>query len=166
MTDIVDTATRSRLMSGIGARNTRPELQIRSLLHRAGYRYRLHHPGLPGKPDLVFVSRRAVIFVNGCFWHGHRCHLFKWPATRRQWWRDKINATRRRDQRVIQRLIEDDWRVLTVWECALKGRTRHAPEVVAERLGRWLEGRRRIHEITGRCPPNRPRRTGQPDDAS
>ncbi len=150
MTDIVDRKTRSRMMSGIGGKNTRPELLIRRGLHSRGYRYRLHDTGLPGKPDLVFVSRRAVIFVNGCFWHGHGCHLFRWPATRRQWWRDKIGETRRRDRTAIRQLNADQWRVLTIWECALKGRTRRDLAQVLSQTQRWLEGKKRVHAITGK----------------
>jgi DNA mismatch endonuclease (patch repair protein) len=150
MTDIVDRATRSRMMSGIGGKNTKPELLIRSGLHGQGFRYRLHHSGLPGKPDLVFASRRAVIFVNGCFWHGHRCHLFKWPSTRQQWWRDKINGTRRRDRTALGRLVADDWRVLTIWECALKGPGRQSLAQVISQTARWLDGKKPVHEITGK----------------
>lgn len=150
MTDIVDRATRSRMMSGITGKDTQPELLIRRALHAAGYRYRLHDTALPGKPDLVFVSRRAVIFVNGCFWHGHHCHLFKWPGTRRQWWRDKINGTRRRDRRALRLLTQDQWRVLTIWECALKGKTRRDPAQVISATARWLEGKKKVHEIAGK----------------
>ena len=150
MVDVVSRETRSRMMAGITGKDTRPEVLIRKGLHARGLRFRLHQPGLPGRPDLVFASRRSVIFVNGCFWHGHRCHLFKWPATRQEWWRDKIKATRRRDRRVIRELISDDWRVLTIWECALKGKTRRPHETVINLAARWLDGKKPIHEITGR----------------
>lgn len=82
MTDIVDPQTRSRMMAGIRGKNTRPEMLIRSGLHRLGYRYRLHGAKLPGKPDLVFAKRKAVIFIHGCFWHGHDCHLYRTPKSR------------------------------------------------------------------------------------
>ena len=85
MNDVVDSATRSRMMSGIKGKNTKPELVIRSGLHRLGYRFRIHRKDLPGKPDLVFAKYRAVIFVHGCFWHYHACHLFKMPST--SFWR-------------------------------------------------------------------------------
>ena len=150
MVDVVDRATRSRMMAGITGKDTRPELLIRSGLHEQGFRYRLHARDLPGRPDLVFRSRQSVIFVNGCFWHGHHCHLFKWPTTRRHWWRDKINGTRRRDREAISRLTDDGWRVLTIWECALKGRTRRNLDQVIGQAARWLDGRKVIHEISGR----------------
>ncbi len=90
MPDVVSRAKRGEMMSGIRGKNTKPELVIRSALHRAGYRFRLHTRSLPGKPDLVLPKYRAAIFVNGCFWHGHDCHLFKWPGTRKDFWRAKI----------------------------------------------------------------------------
>ena len=95
MNDVVDSATRSRMMSGIKGKNTKPELMVRSGLHRLGYRFRLHRKDLPGKPDLVFAKHRAVIFVHGCFWHYHDCHLFKMPSTRREFWETKIGRNRR-----------------------------------------------------------------------
>ena len=150
MVDVVSQETRSRMMAGITGKDTRPEVLIRQGLHARGFRFRLHQQDLPGKPDLVFASRRSVIFVNGCFWHGHGCHLFKWPSTRREWWRDKINGTRRRDRRAIRELTADDWRVLTIWECALKGKTRRPHETVINQVARWLDGKKPVHEITGR----------------
>ena len=99
MADIVTPEVRSRLMAGIGPTNTKPEMLIRRRLHALGYRYRLHVKGLPGKPDLVFPSRRAAIFVHGCFWHGHNCTLFRWPATREEFWRSKIGGNVARDRR-------------------------------------------------------------------
>ena len=91
-TDIVTAQERSRMMAGIRGKNTKPELAIRSALHRLGIRFRLHDKGLPGKPDLVFPKYRAVVLVHGCFWHGHDCHLFRWPKTRSEFWRHKIGA--------------------------------------------------------------------------
>lgn len=112
------------MMAGIGPANTRPEMLLRRGLHALGWRYRLHDRRLPGRPDLVFPSRRAVIFVNGCFWHGHDCHLFKWPKSREQFWRDKLEGNIRRDLRARRALKALGWRVLDVWECTLKGRER------------------------------------------
>lgn len=157
MTDVVDAATRSRMMAGITGKDTAPERAVRRALHAAGYRYRLHGRNLPGRPDLVFAARRAVIFVNGCFWHGHECHLFRWPGTRRTWWRTKIHGTRRRDRRAIEALRGDGWRVLTIWECALKGRTRRPLDQVVAQVSRWLDGRKPLQEIAGRTA-NTPRR--------
>ncbi len=138
MTDVVSPQVRSRMMSGIRGKNTRPELLIRRSLHRLGYRYRLHSSKLPGKPDLVFPRYRAVIFVNGCFWHGHDCHLFKWPSSRADWWRAKITRTRATDAASREALAQAGWRILDVWECALKGRTRQPLEQVIGQIDAWL----------------------------
>ncbi len=112
------------MMAGIKSANTSPEMLLRRGLHALGWRYRLHGRGLPGKPDLVFPSRRAVIFANGCFWHGHSCHLFKWPKSREEFWRTKIAGNIGRDRRVRDALRADGWRIADVWECTLKGRER------------------------------------------
>jgi DNA mismatch endonuclease (patch repair protein) len=137
MADIVDSATRSRMMSGIRARNTKPEVLIRSLLHREGFRFRLHAAQLPGKPDVVLPRYRAVIFIHGCFWHGHDCSLFKWPSTRADFWRTKIGRNQANDARVVQLLAAQGWRVALVWECAVRGRDRNVEHVV-QRLSSWL----------------------------
>ena len=139
MPDVVTPTTRSRMMSGIRSRNTRPELVIRRGLHAHGYRYRLHIKHLPGTPDLVFPSRRAVIFVHGCFWHGHDCHLFHWPSTRSQWWREKIETNQARDAAAVSQLSLTGWRVAHVWECALKGSQKREASEVIESLATWLE---------------------------
>src|SRR3990172_9124666 len=97
MVDIVDASTRSRMMAGIRGRNTKPEILIRSLLHCQGFRFRLHVSDLPGKPDIVLRRFRAIIFVHGCFWHGHDCHFFKWPRTRPAFWRKKIKDNHAND---------------------------------------------------------------------
>ena len=149
MPDIVDSQTRSRMMAGIRSRDTRPETSVRSALHRRGYRFRLHHPRLPGKPDLAFTSRRAVIMVHGCFWHGHRCNLFKWPSTRPVFWRTKIHRNRERDTEVRHALESLGWRILVVWECSLKGRTRKPFEEVVDSISLWLDAGSAHAEIQG-----------------
>lgn len=149
MSDIVDPATRSRMMAGIRGRDTKPELIVRSGLHRAGYRYRLHDPRLPGRPDLVFPGRRAVIEVRGCFWHGHDCGLFRWPATRPEFWRKKIAGNIARDQRNRDALLTSGWRVAEVWDCQLKGRNRKEPDAIIGRLSAFLEGSEAFLSIGG-----------------
>ena len=140
MADVVSPQTRSRMMAGIRGKDTRPEWDIRSGLHRRGLRYRLHDRALPGKPDMVFHNHRAVIFVNGCFWHGHDCPLFKWPSTRPGFWREKINKNRMRDRHVRQELDLLGWRQARVWECALKGKQRRDLEAVLDELAEWITG--------------------------
>lgn len=125
-------------MSGIRGKDTRPEMILRRGLHARGFRFRLHDRRLPGSPDLVFPGRRAVIFVHGCFWHGHDCHLFRLPATRQEFWRAKIESNMTRDAAAEAALLASGWRVLTIWECALRGRTRLPVEIVLDRASEWL----------------------------
>lgn len=137
-------------MAGIRGKDTRPEMTIRRMLHALGFRYRLHDRRLPGKPDMVFPGLRAVILVHGCFWHGHDCHLFKWPASRADFWRRKITRNREKDAETMQALTAAGWRVLTIWECALKGRTRRPLEEVVGKAARWLRSGNDCEEIRGR----------------
>ncbi|MRW90180.1 DNA mismatch endonuclease Vsr [Duganella sp. FT80W] len=122
MTDVHTPERRSRNMQAIRGKNTRPEVLLRKLLFSRGFRYRLHVSSLPGKPDIVLPKHRTVIFVQGCFWHGHDCHLFTLPQTRREFWLTKIRANQQRDQRNVLALRSAGWRVICVWECALRGR--------------------------------------------
>ncbi len=140
------------MMSGIRGKNTRPELLIRKALHARGFRYRLHCKDLPGNPDLCLPKYRAVIFVHGCFWHGHDCHLFKWPKTRPEFWREKIGRNRTVDEKARERLLSDGWRVAVIWECALKGRERVSFDEVIEPLVGWLPSSDIECEIRG-APP-------------
>lgn len=149
MPDIVSAATRSRMMAGIRSTDTRPELAIRKALHANGFRYRLHARNVPGRPDMAFPRYRAALFVNGCFWHGHDCHLFRLPGTRTDFWTAKIERNRQRDAKVRQQLLDNAWRTLTIWECAIKGReTLGLPHVVA-RASAWLRTSHEILEIRG-----------------
>lgn len=139
MTDIVDKATRSRMMSGIRGKDTKPELVLRKAMHALGLRYRLHRKDLPGKPDIVFPRRKAAIFVHGCFWHRHEgCRFATTPATRPDFWNDKFASNIERDRRNAEQLIAHGWRVVTVWECALK--KAGSPDVAARRIAKWLDG--------------------------
>ncbi len=146
MVDVVDTATRSRMMAGIKGKNTQPERLVRSLLHRQGFRFRLNVRELPGKPDIVLPRYHAVIFVNGCFWHGHDCVHFKWPKTRTDFWRHKIEGNRANDQKVTQALLATGWRVGIVWECSLKGVDKNS-EAVINKISEWLYSDRIFMEI-------------------
>lgn len=138
MTDVVDTATRSRMMSGIKSKNTKPEILIRKGLHARGVRFRLHVAGLPGKPDLVLAKYNAVIFVHGCFWHGHNCRFFKVPQTRPEFWLQKIGKNQCRDQTQRSRLVECGWRVLVVWECATRTAAKVNTPVLIDLIENWL----------------------------
>lgn len=107
-------------MARIGGKNTQPERIVRSLLHRLGYRFRLHRKDLPGKPDIVLPKYKAVIFVHGCFWHGHTCSRGKLPASNAEFWQRKIAGNVHRDQNVVTQLNQAGWRVILVWQCQLK----------------------------------------------
>ncbi|WP_322051476.1 very short patch repair endonuclease [Paraburkholderia bannensis] len=122
---------RSWLMSRVKGKNTRPELVVRSTAHRLGYRFRLHLRDLPGKPDLVFSARRKVVFVNGCFWHGHRCKIEKMPKSRIEYWSQKISQNRARDARHIKALRASGWRCLIIWECETRDTTQLAAQLRA-----------------------------------
>lgn len=112
--------SRSALMSRIGSKHTAPELAVRTLLYGMGYRYRLHRRDLPGKPDIVFISRKKAIFVHGCFWHGHGCRIGKLPKSRVDFWADKMEMNRERDQSNEYALKSAGWQVLTIWQCEIK----------------------------------------------
>lgn len=119
MTDVVDRTTRSRMMSGIRGKNTRPERVVRSFLHRAGLRFRLH-ASLPGKPDLVFPRYKVALFVHGCFWHRHAgCRYTTTPASNSEFWRSKFESNMRRDKQVRKLLEDAGWRVRVIWSCQL-----------------------------------------------
>lgn len=154
MTDIVTPEKRSQMMSGIRGKDTKPEILIRKALFALGWRYRLHDKSLPGKPDLVFRRLRAAIFVDGCFWHGHDCHLFRLPATRAEFWTEKIARNRIRDRDVRDSLQALGWRHLTVRECAVRGRTRLPADEVTAGIISWLESGEGPIEIKGRVDGN------------
>lgn len=133
----MDTLTpeqRSERMSRIRDKDSKAELLVRRLTHGMGYRYRLHTKDLPGKPDLVFRSRRKVIFVHGCFWHGHECKLGRMPKSRLEFWGNKIGSNRERDSRVLADLAAQGWRALVIWECQTGDR-----ELLSSRIKEFLD---------------------------
>jgi len=143
--DIVDQITRSRMMSGIRGKNTKPELVVRRGLHARGFRYRLHQRKLPGNPDIVLSRFGAVVFIHGCFWHGHDCKYFKEPGTHLKFWRTKIERNRNNDRKSHAALTAAGWRVGTVWECALRA----DPAAAVQRLTEWIRSDDRRCEIRG-----------------
>lgn len=124
MADVLTPEQRRLNMSRIRGRDTKPEMYVRRELHARGFRYRLQDSKLPGRPDLVFPRYHAVIFIHGCFWHGHNCPMFKLPATREEFWAKKIASNRARDERTTAALLELGWRVANIWECSIRGRTK------------------------------------------
>lgn len=125
-------------MSHIHGKDTKLEMLVRRGLHRRGFRFRLHDQKLPGRPDLVFPRHSAVIFVHGCFWHGHDCPLFRWPRSRSEFWREKITANRDRDRRATEQLQETGWRVFTIWECAFRGKSNVTHDAMLDRVAEWI----------------------------
>lgn len=129
-------------MSRIRGKDTKIELLVRKSLHAQGFRYRLGGAGLPGRPDIVLPKYRTVVFVNGCFWHGHDCHLFRLPGTRTELWKAKIDGNRARDIRQVALLQEAGWHVETVWECGLRGQSEQQQNEVLAALGSRIKGNR------------------------
>ena len=139
--DVVDRTTRSRMMSGVRAKNTSPEIFIRQGLHALGFRFRLHAKDIPGKPDIVLPKHRALIIVHGCFWHGHGCRYCKTPKTNTAFWQEKIQGNKLRDNRILQLQLDAGWRCLVVWECAVRRAKQMPCELNTVALcASWLAG--------------------------
>lgn len=153
MADVLTQAQRHINMSRIRGRDTQPEMILRRGLHRRGLRYRLHRKDLPGKPDLVFPASKVVILVHGCFWHMHDCQRFKWPATRKEFWRAKIQTNHERDRNTLEELRAAGWRVQIVWECALRGSGRRSLDEVLDLCEGFFEEDKSLAEVGGRWAP-------------
>ena len=136
-------------MAGIRGKDTKPEMIVRRGLHALGFRYRLHDRGLAGQPDMVLPRHRAVIFVHGCFWHGHDCPLFRWPKAREAFWREKISRNRERDGEAVAKLGQAGWRVLTIWECSIRGPGRIGADSVLLRAAEWIGSTTGAGDIRG-----------------
>jgi len=148
VTDVVAPETRSRMMAGIRGKDTKPEMAVRRALFAAGFRFRLHRRDLPGAPDVVLPGRRIAVFIHGCFWHMHEgCSHAKLPATRPDFWKAKLEGNVERDQRAVEELLAQGWRVLVVWECATKEKA--ANTALPEALSAWIGGTARFGEISG-----------------
>ena len=138
------------MMSSVRAKNTKLEMEVRCRLFAMGFRYRLHGKNLPGTPDMVFPKYRAVVFVHGCFWHYHGCHLSTLPNTRRSWWKKKLEGNRKHDSDVVSELKDLGWRILVIRECSFrKPKTNRAEALdrIAERAGSFLKSERKLFEI-------------------
>lgn len=142
-TDVLTPEQRRLVMSRIRGKDTKPEMLMRRGLHGRGLRYKLHGKGMPGKPDMVFPKYRAVVLVHGCFWHGHGCSLFRWPKTRAAFWEGKIDGNMERDRQALTALNADGWRVLVIWECALKGKQRRDLAEVLDSAAAFIRGNRK-----------------------
>ena len=147
--DTVTKEKRSEMMSGIRSRNTKPELLIRKGLFKLGYRYRINDK-IYGKPDIVLKKYNAVIFIHGCFWHGHiGCDYFKIPKSNTQFWVEKIEKNRDRDAEVLNYLRANSWRICIIWECAIRGKTQMKNYYkIINKISKWLTSKRIWIEIT------------------
>ena len=139
-------------MASVRSKDTSPEMSIRRALHVRGFRYRTNVKDLPGKPDIVLPRYRAAIFVHGCFWYAHDCAMFRLPSTRRDFWLKKFRRNRERDEEAGKLLTEAGWRILTVWECAIRGPEKRAFEAVIDEVANWLVKGETPHEIRGNTP--------------
>lgn len=155
LADIVDNATRSRMMAGIKGKNTSPELYVRKALHARGFRFRIHTTHLPGKPDLVLPKYKAAIFVHGCFWHGHNCHYFKIPKTRTEFWLAKIEGNKKRDIQQIKSLNNNGWRVLIIWECAVRQAKAEKTDILTDHIAQWLLDNSEFEQIQQQSEPSK-----------
>ena len=172
--DVVTPEQRSWIMSRIRSKDTKPEMFVRSVLHRAGYRYGLHVRSLPGCPDVVLRARRTVVEVRGCFWHRHEgCAHATIPEARHEWWVAKLDRNARRDARHIRELLDLGWKVLIVWECFLHHKSPEAraaqEKVLLARLARLLDGRRRtdvLDEADALSPGRAARRPSRSESAT
>ncbi|MEP3443038.1 MAG: DNA mismatch endonuclease Vsr [Sulfitobacter sp.] len=150
MVDIVSPDKRSEMMSGIRGKDTKPEIIVRRLLHRLGYRFRLHRKDLPGRPDIVLPKWHTVIFVNGCYWHGHEdCHLFRPPKTRTEFWTNKIAGNQARDQRNYSALQDAGWKAVVIWECAVSKKLSLSDEQLEIAIATALTSKETLLNIRG-----------------
>jgi len=152
MVDIVDASTRSMMMARVKGKDTRQEVEIRKRLFALGFRYRLHDKKLPGKPDIVLRKYKAVIFIHGCFWHVHDCSLFRWPASKKAFWKKKLAGNRKRDIENIESLEKLGWRILVIWECSFRGAGKKREkeiDTIVKKTGKWLNSGKVSSEIKG-----------------
>lgn len=154
MTDYLNSDQRSKLMSRVKNRDTKIETILRSLLHRRGFRFRKNVTNLPGRPDIILPKYKAVVFVHGCFWHGHgNCNKGRLPSTKIDFWQKKISENKTRDEETKKQLFTADWRVAVVWECSFRNKTQQA--ITIEQLCDWINSDSSYfeipHESSGSC---------------
>ena len=143
MVDIVDAKARSRMMAGIRSERTQPEMFVRSSLHRRGFRFGRNSRGLVGKPDIVLPRWKVLVFVHGCFWHLHGCALSRVPGSNRDFWANKLSGNKARDEKTARKLIDEGWRILTVWECSLRGAmASRLFDPKADQVAHWIRDQR------------------------
>lgn len=150
MADWLSKDVRSKVMASILSKNTKPEIIIRSALHKAGFRFRLHDKALPGKPDITLPKYKAVIQINGCFWHAHNCDVGKIPASKQEYWKPKLARTKQREEANRQKLNELGYTVLTIWECALVRKNKLPLDMLISDIAAWITSKAGNAEIRGK----------------
>ena len=148
MTDVHSKKIRSKNMAAIKGKNTKPEIKIAEALNKRKIKFKTHAKELPGNPDFVLKDFGAVIFINGCFWHEHHCHLFHWPSTRKKFWKEKIHKNLLRDRKNERLLKQEGWWVLKIWECALKGKKKIDFNILMDRVENWIRYGKRSKSIS------------------
>jgi len=148
MTDVHSKKIRSKNMAAIKGKNTKPEIKIAEALCKRKIKFKTHVKELPGNPDFVLKDFGAVIFVHGCFWHEHHCHLFHWPSTRKNFWKEKIHKNLLRDRRNERLLKQEGWWILKIWECALKGKKKIDFNILMDRVENWIRYEKRSKSIS------------------
>lgn len=136
--DHVDKAKRSEIMASVKGKDTSPELLVRKELHRRGFRYRLYPKDIPGKPDLVFPKFNAIIFIHGCFWHGHNCEKGKLPKSNLSFWEEKIVKNKQRDRKNVVKLKKEGYKILTIWQCKIIGKRKMPIKILGDKVESWL----------------------------
>lgn len=150
MVDVLNSKQRRLNMSRIRSKDTKPEILIRSLLHEGGFRFRIHRKDLPGNPDIVLPKHHTIVFVHGCFWHGHKCHMSKIPETRRDFWLNKISSNNERDRKAVKNLISIGWKVIIIWECSLRGTGKLPQQEIFKKVFQFIYKKNKMHiEISG-----------------
>jgi len=147
MIDRVSPHQRSQMMASVKGKNTRPEMLIRRMLHKEGFRFRIHRKDLPGNPNIVLPKHNALILVNGCFWHGHTCNRSTLPKTNTSFWEEKIEKNVARDKNNISKLLAEGWRVCVIWECAVKPKKALDANQVSLRISSWIKSKNNYYEI-------------------
>jgi len=148
-TDKFSQQKRSRIMASIKSSNTSPEITVRKLLYKYGYRYRLHVKGLPATPDIVLRKNNTVIFINGCFWHHHGCYISHLPKSNSEFWLKKIRRNLERDKESVSKLLQLDWRILIIWECAISGKKKLDQSALIKKISTFLESSLKTAAIEG-----------------
>lgn len=152
--DVFNVEKRSAVMAGIKSKNTKPEILIRKILYKNGLRFSLHKHELPGNPDIFLKKHKTLIFVNGCFWHKHDCHMFTVPKSRKTFWMKKLERNFDNDIKNIKQALKEGWRIIIIWECAIKGKNKLSEDKIELKLMKFIMGNGKKITIRGKSLKN------------